>query len=894
MHEGWGQPSPELEHAHERLAQLIGTARQTRDFDARERLLARLEEVAASASERERMLQQRRDFLTALADDLALISETGTLCSLIVERTAQALGADRVAIALADRVPGKLVLLASHGVPATRVARYSVFPADEDLPLALAHTQREPAPFDNVDGCHGASVPLLVGEHSLGAIGVGFAGARALDGDGQRLLDAIARQTACAVERTELLARAQRETERVRFLVRAGDLLSSTTDVRATLATLVRLAVPALADWAAVDLFVDDDTVDRVAVAHVDPEKVVLAEDLVRAYPPDLARPDWLGRIRQTGEPQYVSDIPDEALAAIAKDARHLELMRRLELHSYVAVPIRGRVRGAFTLIGAESGRRYGPEDMRFATEIAQRAAIALTAAETMDDLRRAEHAAKDAWDRLQHHLESSPAAVVELDANLRVTRWSDEARRVFGWDAEYVFGGPLGTWAWLDASEQHKLEHVIDDMNAGARVRAVLPTRSRRKDGGLVWCEWYVSGVRGEDGRLASVLCLILDVTDRVRAQQALEESDRRKDEFLAMLGHELRNPVGAIANATRVLDLVHSGGRRQQSALAVIKRQVGYVKHLLDDLLDVARISRGKLSIEREVVDLRTVVRESVTDHRPAARDAQLEIDTHIAAEPVTVWGDKMRLAQALSNLLHNATKFTPAGGRITVTLHARKSTAVLRVEDNGIGVEPDEISRLFEPFTQASPRDRARGGLGLGLALVKGVVGLHGGSVHARSAGSGRGTTFEIELPLASAAPRKARSDVAGAAPALRVLLVEDDADSREMLGMLLSALGHEVHLATNGADAVSMARSADADLVLCDLGLPGELDGYAVAEALRADTSLRQPYLVAVSGYGLPEHVQKARLSGFDEHATKPLTAEKLGELLRAASRTSASG
>ena len=367
-----------------------------------------------------------------------------------------------------------------------------------------------------------------------------------------------------------------------------------------------------------------------------------------------------------------------------------------------------------------------------------------------------------------------------------------------------------------------------------------------------------------------------------RAEAERLLaeaREADRRKDEFLAMLAHELRNPLAPITNAAHLLRQPGLSDAERGRTHEMLVRQTRHLGRIVDDLLDVTRISRGKIELRRERVDLAALVRDAVEDHRGVLEASRLAVTKDVSGEPVWVRGDRTRLTQVVGNILQNAAKFTDPGGRVAVRLGVDRATqeADVAVEDTGIGIDADLLPRVFEMFTQADQTlDRSRGGLGLGLALVKGLVELHGGRASAASEGPGRGARFTFRLPLDAneEAPTPAAAEPAGTG-SLRILVVEDSRDGAESLRMLLELSGHEVRVAHTGPTGVEAAREFRPAVVLCDLGLPGGMSGYDVARALRADPATAAARLIAVSGYGQPEDRENARSSGFDLHLTKPV-------------------
>ena len=370
-------------------------------------------------------------------------------------------------------------------------------------------------------------------------------------------------------------------------------------------------------------------------------------------------------------------------------------------------------------------------------------------------------------------------------------------------------------------------------------------------------------------------------------RAESDLRASEQRKDEFLAMLGHELRNPLGVIATAIDVLRERSGDDSMTAQARGMIERQVKHMARLLDDLLDVSRIAEGRVQVSPKPCDLVDLVQQTVDDHRQLLQRCGLDVDVRVPSQPMWVTGDRIRLTQALGNLLQNATKYTDPGGKVTVSLSEARDGAwsVLAVRDTGVGMEPDVLEHAFEPFSQADRTiARSRGGLGLGLALVKGLVELHGGSVRAASGGLGEGTEVVIELPLGSAPPTPRPVGVAPEpARPRRVLLIEDNDMAALSLRLCLERLGHTVEVTHSGPEGVAAARGLRPDVVLCDIGLPG-VDGYEVARALRRIDGLEDLHLIALSGYGQEADRQRARAAGFDEHLTKPVDLESLQRML----------
>ncbi|MGC4116830.1 MAG: ATP-binding protein [Myxococcales bacterium] len=388
-------------------------------------------------------------------------------------------------------------------------------------------------------------------------------------------------------------------------------------------------------------------------------------------------------------------------------------------------------------------------------------------------------------------------------------------------------------------------------------------------------------------------------DVTDLRRAQeeqerlmQALREADEQKNSFLAMLSHELRNPLAPIRNSLYILERAAPGGQQAQRAQEVIGRQVQHMTRLIDDLLDVTRISRGKVRLQKERLELCELLRRTAEDHRAVFRAAGVELRVETCAGGLYTAGDPTRLSQAVGNLLGNAVKFTPRGGWVELHLDSDGHRAAIHVRDNGAGIASDLLNKLFQPFVQADVTlDRSKGGLGLGLALVKGLVEMHGGSVSARSEGAGKGAEFILSLPLDEQVAPVRPPPLSSARPeksALRVLVIEDNVDAAETLKEALELDGHQVETAATGLAGIEKAHALHPDVILCDIGLP-EMDGFEVARRLRADPELRSAPLVALSGYAAPEDLERSKLAGFDRHLAKP---PDLGALENALEQVSA--
>ncbi|GAB3442373.1 response regulator [Massilia solisilvae] len=410
--------------------------------------------------------------------------------------------------------------------------------------------------------------------------------------------------------------------------------------------------------------------------------------------------------------------------------------------------------------------------------------------------------------------------------------------------------------------------------------------------DGTVRWVRDRLRPVRNAKDEVYRVARITSDISHRKEMEALLRAADSNKNEFLATLAHELRNPLSPIRNAAALLGTTGDGAsERQARAKEVITRQVDHLAHLVDDLLDVARISEGKIALRREEVNLGAVIGQAIETAGPLITAREHRLEVHLPHEQIWVSGDPVRLAQSMGNLLHNAAKFTPKGGRLGVVAKLTDSGTVrISVQDNGIGIAEDSLPRIFGMFTQAAvPPDRAPEGLGIGLSLVSRLLEMHGGRLTASSPGIGLGSTFTVELPVlrVESGPAEARCEQAkapGRAGGLRVLLVDDNADAMEMMGFLLGEMGHEAITTQDAHNIVALARAHKPDVIVLDIGLPG-VDGYELARMIKREPELAAIRLVAHTGYGSPEDRKKALDAGFDAHLVKPAELDDLEAALR---------
>jgi two-component system CheB/CheR fusion protein len=494
---------------------------------------------------------------------------------------------------------------------------------------------------------------------------------------------------------------------------------------------------------------------------------------------------------------------------------------------------------------------------------------------------------------------EFAPMGYLTLDSDGAIQKVNLTGARLLGMERSRLVGVRFG---FLVSSEYRPIFNALFRQVFESQARQVCDVEICPEQGVPLWV--HIEAVASEDDSVAVVFS---DVTERKRiekiqvesearlreAGKALREVDRNKNQFFAVLSHELRNPLAPITNSLFILGRAVPGGEQARRAQAVIGRQVGQLSRLVDDLLDVTRISSNKLRLRRKRLDLSELVRHVVADHGPQFEKNEVRIEYRPAPKPVFVDGDWNRLTQVVGNLLQNAAKFTGPGGHVRVSVSTDSETkwAVVRVADTGVGMAPEMLARLFEPFAQAdSTLDRSKGGLGLGLALARGLVELHGGAITAHSAGVGQGAEFVVRLALASeeiGSGEHVRPRTLAPGGRRRVLIIEDNIDTADSLREVLEFGEHEVEVAYTGPAGIAKARTWKPEVVLCDIGLPG-MDGFGVARAFRADDALKGTRLVALSGYALPEDLQRAQEAGFDQHLAKPPSMEGLEEVLASTS------
>jgi len=505
------------------------------------------------------------------------------------------------------------------------------------------------------------------------------------------------------------------------------------------------------------------------------------------------------------------------------------------------------------------------------------------------EDLRK-DSQIRDSEVRFRRLFETAKDGILILDSdNGKITDANPYISELLGYSTHELIGKELwqiGLFQDIEASQA-----AFQQLQQEGYIRyhdLPLETKSGRK----AEVE-FISNVYNVDHH-AVIQCNIRDITERRQLEraeaqaEALADLHRRKDEFLAMLSHELRNPLAAITNAVQILDLQKDEHPLQEKAKTIIRRQAANLVVLVNDLLEVSRILGGRIQLHQEDLDARGIVQQAVETARPLIDQNKHELTVSLPTEPTWLHADALRLEEVIVNLLNNAVKYTPEGGHIWLSLQQEGDRIVLRIRDTGVGIVPDSLPHMFELFTQA-PRslDRSQGGLGVGLAVVRKLVEMHGGTVEAQSAGPGKGSEFIVRLPVLSSPT--GRSQILSkegderSGSGWRVLVVDDNVDSADSIAMLLQVSGHEVRVVYSGQDALDMAGKYQPDIVLLDIGLP-VMDGYEVARRLRNHPELKEVKLIAVTGYGQESDRLQSQEAGFDYHLVKPVDAQKLQEVM----------
>ncbi|MEG5172592.1 PAS domain S-box protein [Microcoleus sp. B3-D7] len=745
----------------------------------------------------------------------------------------------------------------------------------------------------------------------------------------------------------EQAARALAEVsqEKSAFLAQVSAVLSSSLEYEQTLQSVAKLAVPYFADWCSVDVLNDDRTIDRVAVAHSDPEKVKFGWELAQRFPRHLDDGYGIAKVIQTGQVEIGIEITDEQLVAAVPNGEYLEILRGVGLKSCIIAPLqaRGRVLGSITFVFTESDRRYRLEDIGLAEDLAQRAAIAIDNARLYNETQQAQLAAELAANRtarllavmtaLSESLTSAQVAQVIIEQGMSALGASSglvavlnqdaseleiiqaigyehvgEFQRSFSIHAPYPLAEAVrsGQPVWVETMENRiaRYPHLAEAYaKAGSEAWISVPLLIEGQAVGGLSLSFSTVPQLSESDR-AFVLALAQQSAqsiDRARlyesesqARTQAEAANRIKDEFLAVLSHELRTPLNPILGWTRLLRRGTLDSGKTAVALETIERNTQLQVQLIEDLLDISRILQGKLSLDSTPINLKTTFKAALETVSLAAEAKNIQIQTHLEPNVGDVLGDATRLQQVVWNLLTNAIKFTPTGGRVEVELKKIDSYAQIQVRDTGKGIKPEFIPYVFDTFRQAdSSITRSFGGLGLGLAIVRHVVELHGGTVKAESFGEGQGSTFTVTLPLL-ARSNDANSDrndnlslTAHTSPLARlcILAVDDEVDNLELVQCILEQAGATVISVSSAKDALQKLNESKPDVLIADIGMP-QIDGYMLIRQVR-QLSIQEGGeipAIALTAYAGEANQQQALAAGFQRHLPKPVEPETLVETI----------
>ncbi|MGH7833141.1 MAG: ATP-binding protein [Candidatus Binatia bacterium] len=494
------------------------------------------------------------------------------------------------------------------------------------------------------------------------------------------------------------------------------------------------------------------------------------------------------------------------------------------------------------------------------------------------------------AW--FQVTLSSIGDAVITTDTQGKVTFLNPVAETMTGWKTAEASGQPLEkVFNIINEETREPAGNPVDKvLREGIVVGLANHTALISKDGTERSIEDSAALIRDASGKISGAVMVFHDVTERRRAEKALKEADKKKDEFLAILAHELRNPLVPIRNGLNVLQLAGNDAVMAENARSMMDQALTQMVRLVEDLLDVGRITTGKLQLRKERVELAAVVQSAVETSRPLMNEHGQKLTVTLPSTPILLDADSTRLAQVFSNLLNNAAKYSEKGGHIVLSAEPRQDEVVVRVADRGIGIPTDHLRRIFEMFVQVDTAfERAQGGLGIGLSLVKRLVEMHGGTIEAHSDGPGTGSQFMVRLPVAGSQPAsESHSENGGgekASPAAkyRILIVDDNRLSTKSTAMLLRLMGHDLATAHDGIEGMECARTFRPDVILLDIGLPN-LNGYEAARRIREQPWGKSIFLVAVTGYGQEEDRRRSLEAGFDYHMVKPINIEELEKKL----------
>ena len=603
--------------------------------------------------------------------------------------------------------------------------------------------------------------------------------------------------------------------------------------------------------------------------------------------------------VGQTILPDLCHQPADQALRYLSDCARTRSFLPgTLRLVISAEQPVY-RAEGALYATRQEAGKaqvlvRLTPKSTAASRFVALNQQIQLLSRQ-VDFRRRAERAVMEQRQRLEVTLSGIGDAVIATDEHSIITFLNPIAETLTGWNRDEAVGRPLSDiFIIINEETRQAVESPIERvLREGVIVGIANHTILVRKDGVEVPIDDSGAPIRDLDGKIVGTVLVFHDISERrafehqlqIRAKE-LEEEHRRKDEFLALLGHELRNPLAPIRSALSLHALPTSTEEIRRRSIEIMTRQVDHLTRLVNELLDVARIATGKVRLEMDVLEAASIIYRARELCEPGIREKAQQLSVALPPAPIYVRGDLQRLVQVIGNLLNNASKYSPAGAAIRIVVEENQGTVEITVTDNGMGISATALPRIFDVFSQSERAlARSEGGLGVGLTLVRRLLEQHGGSVSAFSEGVDKGSTFRVVLPLVPAPVlSQAKTELLPQpVQGMKILIVDDNKDAVETLGELLTLSGHEVKVAHDGENAIAVAKDYQPSVIFLDIGLPG-IDGYAVAGTLRQDPALADVALVALTGYGLEEDIKRAREAGFTDHVVKPVKIERVFEIL----------
>ncbi|HTQ41707.1 MAG TPA: GAF domain-containing protein [Polyangiaceae bacterium] len=809
----------------------------------------------------------------------------------VVDQAAAAVGASAALMWAVDDPPTHARLMRATGSP-PNADRYARIPLEPWLPMGDAMLRREAVFFESraeyqrrypVSEANDRSerfrdlsyacLPLVAHGRTIGGVAIVFPGPRGFDDDERCFLNVLAHHAAQALERASLFERAKATRERLEHLQQLTSALSSASTVEEIAQLATRVGTEALGLEAGVVWTIDDRGDLRFLASHGARDHVV---GKFLHIPADSDLPG--ARVVRDRRPLYheVSQDIDAESPSIGD-----VLGRGDDFRAYCVLPLvrDDRVLGVLSF-GAGRPRRFAPEERSFATTIAEHCADALARARLYDETHRTERRLQNLLDRLPVGIAVAKGPDGDLvfanEALARIWRIKNFETRLQERLAVYRVARPDGSA--LAFHEYPVVRALKGEIVDGEELRI------QRLDGTDGWIHVRAAPVRRDDGTLDVAVVTVVDVTAEKAALSTADEASRAKDGFLAMLGHELRNPLAPIVTALHLMRL--RGGGALERERAVIERQVSHLMRLVDDVLDVSRAVRGELRLERAPVEVASVIADAIEVAGPLVEERRHKLTVSVPRTGLLLVADAERIAQVVTNLLTNAAKYTPSGGHITVVARPDGGHIVLEVSDDGAGIAPELLPVVFDAFTQGRQGlDRKQGGLGLGLAIARQLIVAHGGTIEAKSAGPGSGTTMVVRLPRANfSVPVDAASshDIAIPEPRgarRRVLVVDDNPDAAELMFDALTEVGHEVRTAADAPSALQIVQTFAPDIAFLDIGLP-VMDGYELARQLRRIPALKKTPLVAVTGYAQEDDRQRAFASGFTEHLAKPLTPDRV--------------